>query len=90
MDFDWADELIHTEYGKRWLNYFLNKRGDPCGIAEVKQAAEQCIRKIRAEASSTDRLRTEELYQQVMQRARELATKPAAVSVPANSRAGVA
>jgi hypothetical protein len=90
MDFDWADELIHTEYGKRWLNYFLNKRGDHRGIAEVKQAAEQCIRKIREEASSTERLRTEELYEQVMQRARELAVESAAISMPADSRASVA
>jgi hypothetical protein len=90
MDFDWADELIHTEYGKRWLSYFLDKRGDHRRIAEVKQAAEQCIRKIRAEATPTERLRTEELYHQVMKRARELATKPAAISAPGDSRAGVA
>ncbi len=28
QDYDWADELIHTYYGNRWLKYFLEKENN--------------------------------------------------------------
>lgn len=29
MEFDWADETIHAEYGRRWLKALLKLRGEP-------------------------------------------------------------
>ena len=29
MQFDWADETIHAEYGRRWLRALLERRGRP-------------------------------------------------------------
>jgi hypothetical protein len=28
MEFDWADETIHAEYGRRWLKELLRARGE--------------------------------------------------------------
>jgi len=46
MDFDWADETIHTSYGKRWLSAALTKRGqDPDDYAEIKRVCETIVDK---------------------------------------------
>jgi hypothetical protein len=28
MEFDWADETLHAEYGRRWLRRLLETRGE--------------------------------------------------------------
>lgn len=73
MDFDWADELIHTHYGKKWLKFFLEKAGAGRSLNDVKEAAEQAVQKLREAASDKDREDTEALYQRVLHRAGELA-----------------
>ncbi len=73
MDFDWADELIHTHYGKKWLEYFLKKRGLAIRPQEIKKAAEDAVAQMRAEATDDDKRRVEELYDATMIRARQLA-----------------
>jgi hypothetical protein len=70
MDFDWADELIHTYYGKKWLEFFLKKSGDKRTLSDVKADAEACVQAMRQRATPTDRRRIEELYQRTMARAR--------------------
>jgi uncharacterized ferritin-like protein (DUF455 family) len=55
MDFDWADELIHIHCGKKWLGYFLQRRGDKRSIAQIKRLADACLQKLRAEASPDER-----------------------------------
>jgi hypothetical protein len=73
MDFDWADELIHSYYGTRWLKHFLSEKGDARTPNHVRKSAEACVQAIRARASQADRSATETLYQQTMTRARALA-----------------
>jgi len=76
MDFDWADELIHSHYGKKWLEFFIRKNGLQLTPADVKRAAEGAIARIRAGATDADRRRVEDLYQATMARARQLASVP--------------
>lgn len=75
MDFDWADEQIHTHYGSRWLKYFLKKQNDSRQPMDFRPDAEACVAQIRAAATPQDYDATERLYQQVMARARQLAVK---------------
>jgi len=73
MDFDWADELIHTYYGTRWLKYFLEQRSEKRGPNDIKKDAEACVQRIRAQATDADRKATETAYEKTMIRSRELA-----------------
>ena len=73
MDFDWADELIHSYYGNHWLKELLALRGDTRQPNDVKKAAERCIEEIRQRATTADREHTEQHYQRTLRRARELA-----------------
>lgn len=44
MDFDWADETIHTSYGKTWLSAILKQRGeDPDDYTEIKAVCEKIV-----------------------------------------------
>ncbi|MFY0544799.1 DUF455 family protein [Brevibacillus sp. H7] len=46
MDFDWADETIHTSYGKKWLSAVLERRGkNPDDYTEIKDVCEQITAK---------------------------------------------
>ncbi|GED54081.1 DUF455 family protein [Brevibacillus borstelensis] len=46
MDFDWADETIHTSYGKTWLSAALKKRGqDPDDYTEIKEMCESIVKR---------------------------------------------
>ncbi|USG67470.1 DUF455 family protein [Brevibacillus ruminantium] len=46
MDFDWADETIHTSYGKTWLSAALKKRGqDPDDYTEIKEVCETIVKR---------------------------------------------
>ncbi len=73
MDFDWADELIHTHYGKKWLDYFLEHQASSLTPADIKRAAEGSVAQLRAEATPAERERIESLYAATMARARALA-----------------
>jgi hypothetical protein len=45
MEFDWADETIHAEYGRRWLKELLRARGeDEEGWQAVLDRCEQLVR----------------------------------------------
>ncbi len=72
MDFDWADELIHTYYGKRWLEYFLKRKADKRSPMDIKKAAEGCVQRIRDLYPPLERERTEGQYRRTMRRATEL------------------
>lgn len=77
MDFDWADELIHSYYGTRWLKHFLAEKGESRGPNDIKKDAEACVQAIRARATEADRIATETLYGQTLARARALAKQSA-------------
>jgi uncharacterized ferritin-like protein (DUF455 family) len=72
MDFDWADELIHTYYGTRWLKYFLEKKGDIRTPNQVRQESEKCIATIRQRATDKQREECEGGYRRMLNRGREL------------------
>lgn len=44
MDFDWADETIHTGYGKTWLSEAFKNRGhNPDDYMKVKEVCEKLV-----------------------------------------------
>jgi uncharacterized ferritin-like protein (DUF455 family) len=73
MDFDWADELIHTYYGSRWLKHFIEARRDKRSMADIKDAAHAYVRAVQQSATEGDRSQTEAIYQSLLVRHRELA-----------------
>jgi uncharacterized ferritin-like protein (DUF455 family) len=61
MEFDWADETLHAEYGRRWLRRLLEARGqDPEGWPAVLERCEQLVqeRVARATPQELERIRT--------------------------------
>jgi len=61
MEFDWADETLHAEYGRRWLRRLLEARGeDPESWPGVLERCEQLVqeRVARASAEDLERIRT--------------------------------
>ena len=56
MEFDWADETLHAEYGRRWLKDLLELRGeDPESWPAVLERCEQLVAARVAEATDTER-----------------------------------
>jgi hypothetical protein len=55
MEFDWADETLHAEYGRRWLRRLLEVRGqDPESWASVLERCEQLVHERVARATPDD------------------------------------
>jgi uncharacterized ferritin-like protein (DUF455 family) len=61
MDFDWADETIHTSYGKRWLSAILEKRG--LNPKDYQKIQNECDRLVENVVNSV----TEDEVQQIKQ-----------------------
>ncbi|HEX2235569.1 MAG TPA: DUF455 family protein [Actinomycetota bacterium] len=62
MDFDWADEAIHTGYGRRWLRRALQASGrDPESWPEVVARCEELVRErvARATPEEVDAIRAQ-------------------------------
>jgi hypothetical protein len=58
MEFDWADETLHAEYGRRWLKDLLLERGeDPESWPAVLERCEQLVAERVAQATDADRAR---------------------------------
>jgi hypothetical protein len=56
MEFDWADETLHAEYGRRWLKGLLELRGeDPESWPAVLERCEELVAARVAEATDEDR-----------------------------------
>jgi hypothetical protein len=75
MEFDWADETLHAEYGRRWLRRLLEARGqDPESWPAVLERCEQLVQERVAAATDEDRARiraaAESLIADAEQRAR--------------------
>ena len=61
MEFDWADETLHAEYGRRWLRRLLEARGeDPESWPSVLEECERLVQERVGRATSDDleRIRT--------------------------------
>lgn len=55
MEFDWADETLHAEYGRRWLRRLLEARGqDPESWPSVLERCEQLVRRRIAAAAPAE------------------------------------
>jgi len=55
LEFDWADETLHAEYGRRWLRRLLEVRGeDPETWPAVLERCEELVEKRLARATSQD------------------------------------
>ena len=60
MEFDWADETIHAEYGRRWLKRLLEVNGRPSSdYAKVLEECEQLVadRVARAQPGELEAIR---------------------------------
>jgi hypothetical protein len=58
MEFDWADETLHAEYGRRWLKQLLAARGqDPEGWQAVLDRCEELVANRVNQATDEDRER---------------------------------
>jgi len=58
MEFDWADETLHAEYGRRWLKDLLERRGeDTESWPAVLERCEQLVAAQVAKATDGDRSR---------------------------------
>jgi hypothetical protein len=60
MDFDWADETIHANYGKHWLGRLLEARGaDSAQTGAIRQRCGELVDRMvrRATAEETEALR---------------------------------
>ena len=61
MEFDWADETLHAEYGRRWLRRLLEARGEdpeswPSVLEECERLVEERVK--RATFDDLERIRT--------------------------------
>jgi hypothetical protein len=73
MEFDWADETLHAEYGRRWLKELLRTRGeDPEGWPLVLERCEQLVAATLAEATDADREAIVSCASALLERAREV------------------
>lgn len=70
MDFDWADELIHTYYGKTWLTHFLEKQASARKPADIKREAERSVQQRQAGATAEDVSRAEAIRARMLHQAR--------------------
>lgn len=77
MQFDWADETIHAEYGRRWLKRLLELRGrSPEEYATVLEQCEALVRQRieRIEPGELEELRA--LAERLVEQSQQLAAAP--------------
>ena len=70
MDFDWADELIHTHYGNKWLAHFLEREGAGRKPSDIKALAEQSVVTLQQSATPADRAAAAAIFEDLMAKAR--------------------
>jgi len=74
MDFDWADEQIHTHYGTHWLKHFLQQQGDSRKPINFRKQSEACIARMREAATAQDRADVLAALEKMMSKAYALAS----------------
>lgn len=74
MDFDWADESLHAEYGRHWLKALLEARGAaPDAWDEILQHCQDLVAARVAQASEEERAETYRMTEALMNTAERLA-----------------
>jgi uncharacterized ferritin-like protein (DUF455 family) len=77
MEFDWADETLHAEYGRHWLKHLLETRGeDPEGWAQVLTRCEELVRARVAETTAEEQERIRACADRLLASAERLTTGP--------------
>jgi hypothetical protein len=77
MEFDWADETLHAEYGRHWLKRLLETRGeDPEGWAQVLTRCEELVRARVAETTAEELERIRACADRLLATAEGLTTRP--------------
>ncbi|QYM78560.1 DUF455 family protein [Horticoccus luteus] len=66
MDFDWADELIHTHYGKKWLEKFLATTAGDETLSSLKATAREAVFQRLARATPEDKAATAQVAERAM------------------------
>jgi hypothetical protein len=74
MEFDWADETIHAEYGRRWLKQLLESRDRPASEwSDVLSRCEELVDARVAAATDEDRMVTAACATALVAEAQDLA-----------------
>jgi hypothetical protein len=56
MEFDWADETLHAEYGRHWLKRLLETRGeDPEGWPRILERCEELVQERISRATDDEK-----------------------------------
>lgn len=80
MEFDWADETIHAEYGRRWLKQLLVQRGRPAeAYAHVLTECERLVAARVAEATADELASIQECADRLIAKATARAAAMAAL-----------
>lgn len=78
MEFDWADETLHAEYGRRWLKELLERRGeDPESWPTVLERCEELVAARVARATDDERGRIAAAADALVADATARASRPA-------------
>ena len=75
MEFDWADEIIHANYGTRWIGAL--REAEPDAVPDFNELRDQCNELVDAIiATATDQERTEirQVAQAMIQKAESFAS----------------
>ncbi len=86
MEFDWADETLHAEYGRRWLRRLLEARGDdPESWPRVLERCEELVRARVAATTPDERAQIRASADALVAEARRRAAAARAVEEPLTS-----
>lgn len=78
MEFDWADETLHAEYGRRWLRRLLESRGlDSETWPAVLERCEELVKERVASATPEERERIRRCAESLIREAERLAARRA-------------
>ena len=76
MEFDWADETIHAEYGRRWMKRLLEQRGeDPDSWPEVLDRCDELVRRRVAQVTPDERERIRRCADALVLKAEQIAAR---------------
>ena len=73
MEFDWADETLHAELGRRWLKELLEVRGRDRGVAGGARPLRGAVEERVASATADDLERIREAADALVRDAERLA-----------------
>jgi uncharacterized ferritin-like protein (DUF455 family) len=73
MDFDWADETIHTAYGKRWLSAILEKRGlDPKDYQKIQAECDRLVDEVINSATEEEIQQITSITENMIEKAKQV------------------